>query len=343
MPDQDAPPPPHEEKIAARNYDFVKVKVWLQAPTAGHGGQTHVEGSSSLSSTSSHYYILSRYMLARSLQASAVSYSSATKASLLLKRQLVDQSILSLEQSTLERMLFDIILSNGLASPEELETYKMYARFQQSRTPLIILLSGENCDAKTRVAHTLSSRLHFNYVILTDALEDMMFREEKAADPKYLFRSVQNDVAKAFKDGKSIIIEGDLAHCIDDFVHGMYDEDIVPWETIAGGLVTVLQGEHLSPVLVNVPARMKPPPAADGDKQERPDEERGSVGEDHRSALIVPLILRQRGLPLLEARHLLDSGTIPAFELDEDASPEENTDEVHRWMLAAIRAVSSTR
>lgn len=285
-------------------------------------------------------------MLARSLQAASVSYSSAIKASMLVKRQLVDRSILSLEQATLERMLFDVILSNGLASPEELETYKMYARFQQSRTPLVILMTGESCDAKTRVAHALSSRLHFNYVILTDALEDMMLPEEKAADPRYLFRSVQNDVAKAFKDGKSIIIEGDLEHCIDDFVHGMYDEDIVPRDTIAGGLVTVLQDETTrSPVLVSVLARPEPRGVGGGDYDRHRDRgedgvpERGSAGDEHQPALVVPLTLRlggRRDVAPRIPRRFLGSGTIPVFELAENASPEENTDEVHSWILKSI-------
>ena len=300
-------------------YDLVKIKVWLTRP----GGRT----------SGAHYYILSRYMLARSLQAASISHSSAIKASLLLKRHLVDNSVLSLDQETLERTLFDIILSNGLASARELETWSMVTRFQQSRTPLIILMIGKCCDAKTRVAHTLSSRLHFNYVILTEALQDMMFLEEKEADKMYIFRSLQNDVAKALKDGKSIIIEGDLEHCIDRFVLGAYDEDIVPRDLIGGGLVTVLQDRgSMSPIRVNVRG------AREGEGTKGGALDGKTLDAMPQPALVVPLSLIRRGDDEPPARLLLDSGMLPTFVLDENASPEDNSEEIHGWILKAIMA-----
>ncbi len=319
-------------------YDLVKIKVWLHsehdhddatvAPPDDRDDRNNTPVSSS--SSSPHYYILSRYMLARSLQAASISYSSAIKASLLLKRKLVDAGILSLDQGTLERTLFEIIRSNDLATDEELELWSMVIRFQQSRSPLIILMLGDSCDAKTRVAHALSSRMHFNYVILTDALEDMMLSEEKDEEDSHLFRSVQNDIGKAIKDGKSIIIEGRLDHCIDRFVCGAYDEDLVPAEAVRGGLVTVLQDEAGSPVLVDV---------ARGERDEG--------GARQHAALVVPVVARVSGRGeddrptgggrvVGDGETYLDSGTIPVFELDADASPDDNSLAIHQWLLRIL-------
>ena len=322
-------------------YDLVKIKVWLHsehdhddatvAPPDDRDDRDDRNNTPvSSSSSSPHYYILSRYMLARSLQAASISYSSAIKASLLLKRKLVDAGILSLDQETLERTLFEIIRSNDLATDEELELWSMVIRFQQSRSPLIILMLGDSCDAKTRVAHALSSRMHFNYVILTDALEDMMLSEEKDEEDSHLFRSVQNDIGKAIKDGKSIIIEGRLDHCIDRFVCGAYDEDLVPAEAVRGGLVTVLQDEAGSPVLVDV---------ARGERDEG--------GARQHAALVVPVVARVSGRGeddrptgggrvVGDGETYLDSGTIPVFELDADASPDDNSLAIHQWLLRIL-------
>jgi len=330
-------------------YDLVKIKVWLHSehqdvpPDDRDDRDDRDDHNTPVSSSSSspHYYILSRYLLARSLQAASISYSSAIKASLLLKRKLVDASILSLDQETLERTLFEIIRSNDLATDEELELWSMVIRFQQSRSPLIILMLGDSCDAKTRVAHALSSRMHFNYVILTDALEDMMLSEEKDEEDSHLFRSVQNDIGKAIKDGKSIIIEGRLDHCIDRFVCGAYDEDLVPAEAVRGGLVTVLQDEAGSPVLVDV---------ARGERDEGGTrDERDEGGARQHAALVVPVVARAGGRgegdrPTGGGRvggdgeTYLDSGTIPVFELDADASPDDNSLAIHQWVLAALKA-----
>ena len=321
-------------------YDLVKIKVWLHsehhddatvAPPDDRDDRDDRNNTPvSSSSSSPHYYILSRYMLARSLQAASISYSSAIKASLLLERKLVDAGILSLDQGTLERTLFEIIRSNDLATDEELEPWSMVIRFQQSRSPLIILMLGDSCDAKTRVAHALSSRMHFNYVILTDALEDMMLSEEKDEEDSHLFRSVQNDIGKAIKDGKSIIIEGRLDHCIDRFVCGAYDEDLVPAEAVRGGLVTVLQDEAGSPVLVDV---------ARGERDEG--------GARQHAALVVPVVARVSGRGeddrptgggrvVGDGETYLDSGTIPVFELDADASPDDNSLAIHQWLLRIL-------
>ena len=340
-------------------YDLVKIKVWLHsehdhddatvAPPDDRDDRDDRNNTPvSSSSSSPHYYILSRYMLARSLQAASISYSSAIKASLLLKRKLVDAGILSLDQGTLERTLFEIIRSNDLATDEELELWSMVIRFQQSRSPLIILMLGDSCDAKTRVAHALSSRMHFNYVILTDALEDMMLSEEKDEEDSHLFRSVQNDIGKAIKDGKSIIIEGRLDHCIDRFVCGAYDEDLVPAEAVRGGLVTVLQDEAGSPVLVDV-ARGERDEGCTRDERDEGGArgERDEGGTRQHAALVVPVVARVSGRGeddrptgggrvVGDGETYLDSGTIPVFELDADASPDDNSLAIHQWLLRIL-------
>jgi hypothetical protein len=337
-------------------YDFVKVKVWLS-----RDGQANDQPR--------HYYILSRYMLARSLQAASLPYSSAIKASLLLKRYLVDASILSLDQATLERILLALIREHGLATPEELKTWSMVTRFQQSRTPLVIVMVGDSCDAKTRVAHALSERLHFNYVIRTDALEDMMFAEEKGTrcdntarddsasgtavgtaagrntgtrmDQDVVFRSVQNDVAKAFKDGKSIIIEGGgLEGCLGRFVVGAYDADIVPAECLAGGLVTVLADSKTNaPVLVDVVGATSLQNSRlqiSNGSMEHGMRERGS----HHAAMVVPVRVEVRGRAKTsptDKDYCPAGASLPVFQLDESASPEDNTDQMHGWILSAIK------
>ena len=263
-------------------YDLVKIKVWLQ-------------DDAQPANSTPHYYVLSRYMLARSLQAASISYSSAIKASLLLKRHLVDSSMLSLDQATLEGTLFEIIRLHGLATEDEIQTWSEVVRFQQARRPLIILLLGDPSDAKTRVAHEISARMHFNYVILTEALEDMMLDEEKDDKKDYLFRSVQNDVAKAIKDGKSIIIEG--GSCLERFMH---DND----------MVKVLQSDTGAPVLQGAPERLP---------------------------LLVPMVVAGRGSAEYAAREFLCAGRLPIFEVDDCASPEQNTEDIVAWILGVIR------
>ena len=76
-----------------------------------------------------------------------------------------------------------------------------------------------------------------------------------------------------------------------------------------------------------------------GDRGEDGVPERGSAGDEHQPALVVPLTLRlggRRDVAPRIPRRFLGSGTIPVFELAENASPEENTDEVHSWILKSI-------
>lgn len=79
--------------IALFSMQKLQVRVWLR------GGQ--------------HYYVLSRFLVARTLSAAAVPPAKARKAALALKKRLVDAGVLDVGQEDMEAELFAVLEELG--------------------------------------------------------------------------------------------------------------------------------------------------------------------------------------------------------------------------------------
>jgi len=182
----------------------------------------------------------------------------AIKIALNLKKWLVDNQRFQIQQSELEQLIFRFLrlevrrfsflyhhmyncMTRFPTSPlhltwqgfgdEEISRFKLVNKFQQTRNPLIIILSGLSCSTKTNIAQLLSQRIHLPNVLRTDALEDMLRHHPEAhmsqpssiwdcsltqqeclhifqKDCQVVRKAIQGDLEKAFVDGKSIIVEG---------------------------------------------------------------------------------------------------------------------------------------
>ncbi|GMP24036.1 hypothetical protein CsSME_00001434 [Camellia sinensis var. sinensis] len=99
-------------KFSNRNgsskYDFVKVKVWL-------------------GDNADHYYVLSRFLLCRTLTVTKIPNHVAINIALELKKLLVDNSLLDVSQSDLEANLFKLMERRGYGE-EYINCYKMMTR-----------------------------------------------------------------------------------------------------------------------------------------------------------------------------------------------------------------------
>lgn len=224
-------------KLNTSKYDFVKVTVWLQ----------------------DHYYILSRFIVSRMLTVAQVHYKDAIRIALDLKKRLVDEGMLEIQQQDLETLLFEIMRSHGYTEDNDddeeeeqgqksvqqqqqvsergagigsrcIYRYKMMTRFHHKRIPLMVLLFGTGCIGKSTLATMLGERLHLPNVLQTDIVWDLhstmargapcqpvwlrrfdtreAFLEEYRRECATVRRALEGDIAKCFKDGKPIIIEG---------------------------------------------------------------------------------------------------------------------------------------
>lgn len=187
-------------------YDFIKVKVWLE----------------------DHYYILSRFIVSRMLTLIKVSPENANKIALELKKDLVDQGLLSLSQRDLEDHLFRIMETKGYGDIYR-ERFSMTLKFHHQRVPLIIIIAGTGCIGKSFLATQLAERINVPNVLQTNLVyeflsgvknistEPLIYRrvsskkellDEFRSDSKLVRDAVKTDLEKALKEGKSIILEG---------------------------------------------------------------------------------------------------------------------------------------
>lgn len=100
-----------KQKNSSSKYDFVKVRVHL---------------------SNEHYYVLSRFLLARMLTATRLDYGHALRIALDLKKRLVDKAELYVSQEQLEHELFVILQQRGYGQ-EHIEWYKTMARYARHR------------------------------------------------------------------------------------------------------------------------------------------------------------------------------------------------------------------
>ncbi|KAL6057898.1 2-phosphoglycerate kinase [Balamuthia mandrillaris] len=198
-----------EGRLSSTKYDFVKVKVHLE----------------------DHYYILSRFIVSRTLTLTHVNPEDAIKISLQLKKELVDQGKLETTQEELEAQLFKIMESKGYGAIYR-DRFRMVLKFHHQRVPLIILIAGTGCTGKSFLATQLAQRINLPNVLQTNLVYEFLEGMKSTGAPPPLpvpYRkfdsqrellleykktceivrgAVKADLEKALKEGKSIILEG---------------------------------------------------------------------------------------------------------------------------------------
>ncbi|VFQ74503.1 unnamed protein product [Cuscuta campestris] len=196
---------------ASSKYDFVKVKVWL-------------------GENANHYYVLSRFLLSRTLTVTKIPNHVAIKIALELKKLLVDNSLLDVSQSDLEANLFKLMERRGYGE-EYISRYKMMTRFHHQRVPLVILVCGTACVGKSTISSQLAQRLNLPNVLKTEMVYELLRTSTEAPlsstpvwardfntsdelitefcrECRVVRKGLAGDLNKAMKDGKPIIIEG---------------------------------------------------------------------------------------------------------------------------------------
>ncbi len=189
-------------------YDFVKIKVML----------------------GEHHFIFSRFLVSRILTLIKIQQKDAIKITLNLKKYLVDENLLGLEQPKLEEYLFKFMTSFGYGG-HYVNRYKMISRFYQKRVPLLILVSGTGCIGMSTLVTQLAERINVSNILQTNVTYKMMrsinpqfefgvkFFEREGLTEEELIRIYNNncrlvrkgvnfDIQKCFVDGKALIIEG---------------------------------------------------------------------------------------------------------------------------------------
>jgi len=189
-------------------YDFVKIKVLI----------------------AQHYYIFSRFLVSRILTLIKIQQKDAIKITLNLKKYLVDENKLEIEQPKLEEYLFKIMTSFGYGG-NYIERYKMISRFYAKRVPLLILVAGTGCIGMSTLVTQLAERINVSNILQTSVTYKMMrsinpqfefgvnFFERDGLEEEELIKIYDNncrlvrkgvnfDIQKCFVEGKALIIEG---------------------------------------------------------------------------------------------------------------------------------------
>lgn len=177
-----------------------------------------------------HYYVLSRFLISRMLTVTKIPYMKAVKIALEVKKYLIDNNNFDVTQATLENILFDVMEGKGFGA-EYKKRYKMVHQFHQERRPLIIIVCGAPCTGKSSLAQQLASRFNMPNVLQTDMFYELLrTSNDKPLNGQPLWkrsdldsnqlvhefqkechvvrRSIDGDLVKTIRDGKSIIIEG---------------------------------------------------------------------------------------------------------------------------------------
>ena len=224
-------------------YDYVKVRVWL----GDKGNQ--------------HYYVLSRFLLARMLTASKVPKKKATQIMLELKKTLVDENRLDISQKELEKAIFALLESNGYHK-EYVECFGMITSFYHLKIPLIVILCGTACVGKSMVATRLAERLNLPNVLQTDLFVQIIrMSEGSPIHPLPLWERVEDfdhdPVASAeASESEAEAADEDKTHsilrefkrecaCVRKSVQGDLKKSIVDGKSI------ILEGTYLDPVMFN--------------------------------------------------------------------------------------------
>jgi len=106
-----------------------------------------------------HYYVLSRYLLARTLTAATLPPKRARRAATALKKALVDAGRLDTTQDEMEAALFRALESEG-AGAEVRGRYRCVARFSAARAGLAVAACGPPWSGAAALAAGLAARLN---------------------------------------------------------------------------------------------------------------------------------------------------------------------------------------
>jgi 2-phosphoglycerate kinase len=127
--------------------------------------------------TGQHYYVLSRFLLARMLTAAKVPKKKATQIMLELKKKLVDEERLDISQKQLEEEIFSLLRQNGYGE-EYIECFGMITSFYHLKIPLIVLICGTACVCKSIIATRLAEELNLPNVLQTDLFAQVIRMSE---------------------------------------------------------------------------------------------------------------------------------------------------------------------
>lgn len=200
-------------KGASSRYDYVKVRVWLG---------------------SKYYYVLSRFSVSQILMLCRVPQKEAQKIALRLKKHLVDQGILDIEQERLNQTLFQVAQGFGVSET----TFQLYAKvlkYYQLKLPCIIVLYGVDQVTMMEIAGRIAERLNIYNVLDTDTVYHiwhlMTTVQETSTDAldctvcshpmekqwmhvndqkDSWLNALEGNVYKSIREGKSLILYGVL-------------------------------------------------------------------------------------------------------------------------------------
>ena len=116
-----------------------------------------------------HYYILSRYLVARQLTAATAPPKAARRAAAALKKALVDAGALDTSADDMEAALFGVLEAAGVPASVR-ATYATVARFFGARRGLAVVIAGAPWSGAPRVAARLAAALNLAAPAHTDLL-----------------------------------------------------------------------------------------------------------------------------------------------------------------------------
>lgn len=199
----------NEENIKQLNtiskYDTIKIKIHIGV----------------------HWFIFSRYILAKTLNVINIDEKDCNKIAYELKKKLVNSQLFDVNLDEFQSILFNIMNDFGYKEVYK-EKYIMMYKFNSNRFPFIILIAGTKCIGKSTLANYLSERLNISNVLQTKIVSIVMSNIDKKYDFSNIFTSdsieenlkiyieqsslirkgCNLDMLKAYKEGKAVILEG---------------------------------------------------------------------------------------------------------------------------------------
>ena len=124
--------------------------------------------------------MLSRFLIARTLMATQVQFSTAVKVALEVKKHLVDSDQLDVTQAQLEAAIFKFMRRRSL--PEDcIFQYKLLSAFHQRRQALIVLIAGGVLCHKSTIASQLAQRMNLGNVLNVDCVARLVLPQDAGA------------------------------------------------------------------------------------------------------------------------------------------------------------------
>ena len=157
-------------------YDFVKVKV-VRSQRAPSAISVTTPSSPAVTSSPplSHYYILSRFAIAKVLSFSGLPDSVAQRIAMQLKKTLVDEGHLELDDERLRQELAVLMTNSGPeVGPQHIRYVNLLTTLNYRRLPVVVMVNGAPQSGKGQLARRLMGRLNGNHVADVDVLWDVL-------------------------------------------------------------------------------------------------------------------------------------------------------------------------